>query len=187
MSNLHPPTQICSGRIDPNEPDKPRVLLTNPITERGSVHSTDQTAKGKPEWIFPRCPASMPYMLGCSLIITEHDEQNKPHPEDCSIFNRDLLGDGDDEEYTFIVRVHTEGRIKQILEQNYFHKECTHGIVVVVPCNPMIAIMLGAQERDDPTMMEVMVRKPLDATLVDFLAREEESIRQALGRQQGGR
>ena len=171
---MHPFTQICDGSINPDEPDKPRVLLTNPVTEKGSVHSTDQTAKGKPEWIFPRCPANMQYMLGCSMIITEFDEENKPTPTDCSILKRDVWDNGDP--CFFVVRIHTTGDIKRSLEQNYIHHECPHGIVVVVPANPMLEALAPNLQQMDEDKKNKMFREPLDLSLVQHLAREEESI-----------
>ena len=75
MSSMHPPTAISSGRLDDgNDENKKRVVLTNPETERGAVFLTDQMAKNRSRWLFPRCPANIDYMLGCSLIITNHDE-----------------------------------------------------------------------------------------------------------------
>jgi len=172
--SLHPPTAICSGNID--EPDKPRVLLTNPVTDRGSVHSTDQTAKSRPEWIFPRCPTNMEYMLECSRIITEHEEQSQL-PTDCAVLHRDIWSDGDP--LDFVVRFHTEGSIKRTLERAYIHHECTHGILVVVPCNPMISHFLEKHEPDESSK-EHMVRKPLDMALLKLLVEEERSLERAM-------
>jgi hypothetical protein len=171
--SVHPPTAICSGNID--EPDKPRVLLTNPETDRGSVHSTDQTRKGRP--IFPRYPAGMNYMLQCSRIITEHEEQNML-PTDLDILRRDFWGDGKPLE--FVVRFHPAGSsIKRSLERAYIHHECTHGIIVVVPCNPAVAHMLEHHNLTEQDK-EDMGRKPLDMLLVKLLVEEEQSFQRSL-------
>ena len=71
------PSNFCDGPGDPFEEDRERVLLTNPVTRRGSVHSTDQTDKNRPEWIFPRCPMNMTYMMGCKSIIDKHENENE--------------------------------------------------------------------------------------------------------------
>jgi hypothetical protein len=173
--SLHPPTAICSGRLA--EEERPRILLTNPESQRGSVHSTDQTEKERPEWIFPRCPASMEYMLGCSMIITDHEREGRL-PEDLQILREDVWGDGD--ELDFVVRIHTgDSPLKRYLERMYFNKECTHGIVVVVPAAPMVVHMMNHHQLSNEEK-EVMARQPLDMLLNMYLREETASTMQQM-------
>lgn len=140
--SLHPPTAICSGRLPNDNEEKERILLTNPETNRSAVYSTDQTGKQRPEWLFPRCPGgNMEYMIDCSLIITQHDEQNNL-PHDLQVFRR--IFDGfDDEELQFVVRIHAgDTALKRSLERAYFQKVCQYGIIVVVPYYADVADIL---------------------------------------------
>lgn len=128
---VHPPTKICSGVINDEEVEKPRILLVDPETGRGSVYSTNQTAKGRPEFVFLDTLGDTDVMVSCSKIITDYDNANEL-PNDMEVVSKDPYGEGTS--LTFVARLIPEGHpFKRLLENLYLHGRADHGFVVMIP------------------------------------------------------
>jgi hypothetical protein len=126
---IHPPTKMCCGVIDNEEED---ILIADPETGRGSVHSTNQTAKGRPEFIFLDTLGDTDAMLSCSKIITEYDRANEL-PLDLQVVSKDPFGEG--LSLTFVARLIPKGHpFKRAIEGLYcYGKNAEHGFVVMIP------------------------------------------------------
>jgi hypothetical protein len=128
---IHPSTKICSGVINDEEEQKPRILIVDPETGRGSVHSTDQTAKGRPEFLFLDTLGDTHAMVGCSKIISDYDNANEL-PIDLEVVNKDPFGGLPS--LTFVARLIPEGHpFKRVLQGLYLHDSAEHGFVVMIP------------------------------------------------------
>lgn len=129
----HPPTAICPGHSDGD--DGPRVLVADPESGRGFVYSTDQTGKGRPEFLFLDTLGDQFAMVSCSKIISDYDASNAV-PQNLEVINKDPWGKG--QTLTFVARVivdepNTNSHLKRELERLYLHKHAEHGIVVLIP------------------------------------------------------
>lgn len=128
----HPPTAICDGKHDDNDPSKTRVLVADPDTGRGFVYSTDQKAKGRPEFLFLDTLGDPMVMVSLSRIISDYDEDNAL-PSNQEVIHRDPFYEGFP--LTFIARV-IDGNnqpLKRHLEVLYLHANSEYGIVVLIP------------------------------------------------------
>jgi hypothetical protein len=128
----HPPTGICHGNQDEDDPNKSRVLVADPETGRGFVYSTDQTAKGRPELLFLDTLGDLNVMISVSRIITDYDEAGTL-PNDKEVIHKDPFHEGFP--LTFIARVIDDDNqhLKKELERLYLHSTSEHGIIVLVP------------------------------------------------------
>lgn len=120
------------------------------------------------------------------MIITEHDDdQTLPH--DLQVLRPDVF----EQDYEFIVRLHTDNgdstELKQELERVYFQKPCPHGIVVVVPYNPMLTMMSQGDASKPQEETNELIRQGLDMGLRRLLAEEQAAFQRALGQMQGRR
>ncbi|KAL3912813.1 MAG: hypothetical protein SGILL_006738 [Bacillariaceae sp.] len=175
--HAHLPVPACSGRVDQGN-NKPFVLIKNPITERGSVHTTDQTALQRPEWLFPRCPANMDYMKGCTRLIRSYTDSGPAQrlPQDLEKLVYKVYGD--EEDFDFVVRLHRNGdaagdEIKQFCEAHYFRRECPHGIFVVVPRGRFLDCIREPNLCTESQKF-FFYREPLDEILMHLLMQEDE-------------
>jgi len=143
---LHPPTEICSGSLE-DDPSKTRNIMVDPNDPRQmKMWSTDQTAKGRPEWLFPylagRRDVPQPDLNICyalSAVITDFDERGvtPKHLElvPCQLF------EGAPPQQMVARLVHASGanntaeerQLQRDLEHYFFHKPCPHGILCLVP------------------------------------------------------
>jgi hypothetical protein len=131
--NIHPPTKICSGRIGDIHDDEvqKRVLIADPETGRGSVHSTKKTAKGRPEFVFLDTLGTTDAMISSSGIITDYENANEL-PNDMEVVSKDPFGIGTS--LTFVARLIPEGHpFKRALQTLYLHGHAEHGFVVMIP------------------------------------------------------
>jgi hypothetical protein len=129
---IHPPTKCCGGVIHDNEEDKQYLLIADPETGRGSVHSTNQTAKGRPEFLFLDTLGDTDAMVSCSRIITDYDRANEI-PSDLEVVSKDPYGEV--LSLTFVARLIPKGHpFKRVVEGLYLYgKNAEHGFVVMIP------------------------------------------------------
>jgi hypothetical protein len=172
--NIHPPTKICSGCIgDIHEVQKPRILIADPDTGRGSVHSTNQTAKGRPEFIFLDTLGTADAMVRCSGIITNYENANEL-PNDLEVVSKDPFGEGTS--LTFVARIIPEGHPhKRQLQNLYLHGHAEHGFVVMIPymTKGKVADWWGFGHGDRVTEL---TSKALDRWMNVILNEEYESV-----------
>lgn len=129
----HPPTAICDGKHDDHaDPSKTRILVADPDTGRGFVCSTDQTAKGRPEFLFLDTLGDPKVMVSLSRIISDYDEAHAL-PSNQEVVHSDPFNEGFP--LTFIVRMidGSNQPLKRHLERLYLHANSDHGIVVLIP------------------------------------------------------
>lgn len=183
--NNHPSTAICNGNNNQQQEKHPYVLLTNPQNGTGVVFSTNQSAQGRPEWIFPKCTAEPPLMLACSAIISDYDENrhSKALPNDLQVITFDPFGNG--QEQALVVRrlekastppippteTDTDALLIAELERLYFHQPCPAGVLVVMPLLGPARTMLNLMPAD-------VVRQSLDVKLVALLHSESQQVRE---------
>lgn len=128
----HPPTSICSGTGE-DDPSKTRLLVQDPSSGRGFVASTDQTTMSRPEFLFLEVPCHQgtDTMIDCCRLITKYANEGT--------LPADLEPVSAEEGLHFTALVVAAGtRTCQALQQYYFHKECTHGAIVMVPRKEMV-------------------------------------------------
>ena len=121
--------------VDPNNPQLMKMW------------STDQTAKGRPEWLFPYLagrpnvkPPDTNICYALSAVITDYDERGvvPKHLElvPCQLF------EGAPPQQMVARLVHAsatsdataeERQLQRDLEQYFFHRPCPHGILCLVP------------------------------------------------------
>jgi hypothetical protein len=129
----HPPTAICNGKHDDHaDPSKTRILVADPDTGRGFVCSTDQTAKGRPEFLFLDTLGDPMVMVSLSRIISDYDEAHAL-PSNQEVVHSDPFNEGFP--LTFIVRMidGSNQPLKRHLERLYLHANSDHGIVILIP------------------------------------------------------
>jgi hypothetical protein len=117
-----------------------RFRVFNDLTGRYFFCSTDQSAKGRPEWIFYGLSDDIELMTSCSLVITEHDSANTS-PRDLETFPFTPYPWDEENTYDLIVRVidPSEGAFLEDLRRYFFHQDLPHGVVAVFPLPPAFA------------------------------------------------
>lgn len=134
MAAHHPPAAFCNEMHNDNaDPSKQRILFSDPDTGRGFVCSTDQTAKGRPEFLFlDTLGGDELFMAALSRIISDYDEAHAL-PSNQEVIHSDPFDDGFP--LTFIVRIidGSNQPLKSDLERAYLHANSEHGFVVLIP------------------------------------------------------
>ena len=141
---------------DDNDGSKKRILVIDPTSGRGFVCSTDQTAKGRPEYIFLDTLGDQNVMVSCSKIVTDYDRANEA-PANLEVINKDPFNEG--QNLSFVVRTvsnndpNQHDRIKLGLQQFFLQREAPHGFIVLIPnlCDQEFATWWGRGTLKPPT------------------------------------
>lgn len=119
---------------------KSRELIFDPKTGRGFVFSTDQAARGKPEFLFLDTPGDLNFMNACCKIITDFQNGVLDFPRDLQVVVLKPWKEYNDHSaFPFVARVlldsnGKDARLKRMLEQNFlYHAPARHGLAVMLP------------------------------------------------------
>lgn len=147
-----------------NDVDSPkqRLMVPDPETGRGFVCSTDQSAKGRPEFLFFDVPCpdfDTTWMVACSKVVTNYEEAGDL-PVDLQVVTTDPFDDG--RNLRFVVRHVTQEETKRSLQSLFFHHECPQGIMIMIPLMPEWGqgnVALPPQEPFVPKALDVYIGK----------------------------
>ena len=158
------PTVNSSG----GDPRKTRVGVIDLDTGAGFLYSTDQTAKGRPEWIFPNMSPQVNVMAACGSMITDYDKRND-NPSDLELVSFYPFQNG--RRQTMAARViGPDHNLMQAFEDLYFHRSCPHGIIVMLPLSEWGLQLYNVMNDEQKTRM-------MEAGIAAQVAREEENVR----------
>jgi hypothetical protein len=168
---------------EPGTGNGTRVRVMNPATGRGFLCSTDQSAQGRPEWIFFKMTEEEEsLMVSCAAVITKYNG-NSTNPRDLETFTFVPFEEAGHEQ-TLIARVlAADDELIAPLRHCCFGRELPHGAIAVFPVRADLAdVVAAAPER--------FVREILDGTIRSEIldaAELAEAVRKVLGRRGRGR
>jgi hypothetical protein len=159
--------------------------VENPVTGRFFLCSTDQSAKGRPEWIFFSVLGREELMDSCCRVVKENDDAGT-NPRDLEIFTFVPYADSGREQNLMARVLGPSHGLLGPLRRYFFHEGLpprNHGVIAVVPIPGSFAAAMEVMPEGDK-------RRWFDMRILDEIRNEAqlvEAFEEVLGGHSHGR